>query len=640
MIKKITSVIALVLLTKICCAQLVQSNALTQPFGKISQADLDMKQCDFEKDANAMVLFDCANVFFDQEYNVIMDVHKRIKIFNDKAAKEANIRLEYSTGIWKQNISGIQAETINSDNGELEIVKVDRKNIYTEVVDKNRQAIVFTFPKVKAGTVIEFKYRWNLSNRGYIPGWWFQSHIPTRYSSLETIIPRFFDYNKLVMVNHPFTQNTENMKVMVNIPSLNNEPYMTSRKDNLDGVYYELAKVNYDRGYTVTIADTWDKVGKQIMEYTDFGEQLTKKLSNEDSFVAKAKNLKTDEEKIAYIYKQVKSTLKWNHVDRFYTNDGTTEAWAKKTGNSTEINLILYHLLKLAGINAYPMVLSTRDNGKVNPAYPNYNQFNRTVVFIPVDSEKNWVLDATNNLNCYKQIPEELLNTYGLCMKIAEHRSELIFLNESTPARQEVNITAEIKPEGKMDGFANIRSFAYQKFKSLASYQQDGEKKYADVLRSNDQNLKIEDLKLENIESDSLPLLQKVKFKLDLAGSDDHYIYFNPNLFATLSKNPFLDEKRVSSIDFGCLNDYIIGGNYKIPAGYVVEVLPSNTSLQMPDKSIVFKRILIKQDDTISIRYVLSYNKAIYYAEEYAGVFAFQKKLYQMLNEQIVLKKS
>ncbi|RYE29231.1 MAG: hypothetical protein EOP42_14870 [Sphingobacteriaceae bacterium] len=60
----------------------------------------------------------------------------------------------------------------------------------------------------------------------------------------------------------------------------------------------------------------------------------------------------------------------------------------------------------------------------------------------------------------------------------------------------------------------------------------------------------------------------------------------------------------------------------------------------MPDKSIVFKRILVKQDDIISVRYVLSYNKAIYYAEEYPGVFAFQKKLYQMLNEQIVLKKS
>ena len=29
----------------------------TQPFGKVDQADLELKACDFEKDANAEVLF-------------------------------------------------------------------------------------------------------------------------------------------------------------------------------------------------------------------------------------------------------------------------------------------------------------------------------------------------------------------------------------------------------------------------------------------------------------------------------------------------------------------------------------------------------------------------------------------------------
>ncbi len=29
-----------------------------QPYGRVDQADLEMKDCDFEKGANAMVLFD------------------------------------------------------------------------------------------------------------------------------------------------------------------------------------------------------------------------------------------------------------------------------------------------------------------------------------------------------------------------------------------------------------------------------------------------------------------------------------------------------------------------------------------------------------------------------------------------------
>ncbi len=69
-------------------------SAQTMPFGKIDTADLKMTSCDFEKDANAMVLFDQAVVTYKFS-TVIMERHKRIKIFNDKGKDEANIRIEY-----------------------------------------------------------------------------------------------------------------------------------------------------------------------------------------------------------------------------------------------------------------------------------------------------------------------------------------------------------------------------------------------------------------------------------------------------------------------------------------------------------------------------------------------------------------
>jgi len=66
----------------------------TQPFGKIDVADLKMTECAFEKDANAMVLFNTGNAYY---YNsdLIIERHKRIKIFNSKAKDKANIRIEY-----------------------------------------------------------------------------------------------------------------------------------------------------------------------------------------------------------------------------------------------------------------------------------------------------------------------------------------------------------------------------------------------------------------------------------------------------------------------------------------------------------------------------------------------------------------
>src|ERR1700749_1940717 len=79
-----------------------------QDFGKIDVADLEMKQCDFEKDANAMVLFDKGDAYFDDNFNIVMERHKRIKIFNDNGKGEANIRIEYYSRSNYEFITGLQ----------------------------------------------------------------------------------------------------------------------------------------------------------------------------------------------------------------------------------------------------------------------------------------------------------------------------------------------------------------------------------------------------------------------------------------------------------------------------------------------------------------------------------------------------
>ena len=62
----------------------------------------------------------------------------------------------------------------------------------------------------------------------------------------------------------------------------------------------------------------------------------------------------------------------------------------------------------------------------------------------------------------------------------------------------------------------------------------------------------------------------------------------------------------------------------------------------MPDTSIVFKRILEynASDNRISTRITLDFNKAVYTSDEYPMVYSFYKKLYALLDEPILLKKT
>ncbi len=394
-------------------------------------------------------------------------------------------------------------------------------------------------------------------------------------------------------------------------------------------------------GFVENGNDSWARVAGYLVDDEDFGEQLKRKLAGEDDIIAKAKALKTDDEKIAFLFNQVKSNMKWNGEDRWYTLDGTSKAWENKTGNSTEINLILYHLLKKTGISAYPMVVSTREHGKVNPVYPFISQFNRGVVYVPVDSNKRYILDATGKFNSYNETPWELLNSSGLYINPDKKTYDLLILEKHEPVRKAVFISAQIKPDGKLDGTADISSFSYRRIEDVDYYKTNGEQKYIDRLKDHDNNLKISAIKMDNMDDDTLPLVQHVNFNLDLAGSDDNYIYVNPNLFTSLHSNLFINDTRATDIDFGCQNALSLNAIYKLPAGYKVDVLPKNISMTTPDQSVVFRRIMGQQDDgSIAVRYVIMYKKSIYFKEDYADFHEFFKKMFEMLNEQIVLKKS
>ncbi|MBS1523641.1 MAG: DUF3857 domain-containing protein [Bacteroidetes bacterium] len=644
-----------------------------QPYGKVDIADLELKACDFEKDANAEVLFEKGNLSYSVDVtSVELETHTRIKIFNENGKEYANIHLQYYSGNHLENITGLEAETINLVDGKAEITKVDKKSFFNKQLDKNVSEIAFTFPNVKSGSIIEFRYKLNINRLSLIPTWDFQKKIPVKYSEYDTSIPEMFYFRPDLRLYQPMVKNTSvtdskvlkvlshehgtysssqesetipynvqnEVRAVANVPSLPNEPYMSSFEDNVQHISLNIASFKPLGGFNVNLMDTWAKVGGALSEDDDFGGQLKRSLSNEQAIINEAYAHKTTDDKIAYVFNQVKNLMKWNSIDRWYTIDGTSKAWDNKTGNSAEINLILYHLLKQCGINAYPMVVSTQNYGRVNPFNTTTLAFNRAVVYVLGDNDKKYVLDATGKYNQYNETPTELLNSMGLWIDRSKNTYDTVYVTKETPVRQSVLINAEIKPDGKIQGTAQLNSFSYNRIDAIKRYKEDGEKKYIDYLADGDNNLKISSVKFENMDVDTLPLTQKVDFDLDLAGSDQNYIYLNPNLFSSLKKNPLLNENRMSDVDFEYLRGYSINGVYKIPAGYKVDALPKDISLVMPDKGISFKRIIAEQEGSIMVRYSVNYNKIQYSKDDYPSLHEFYKKMYEMLNEQIVLKKS
>ena len=648
-----------------------------QPYGKIALEDLQMTSCDFEKDANAEVLFKFGSLYYgDDLKSIIMVVHKRIKIFNSNANDEGNIRISYYSENRLENITAIEAETINMVDGKQQITKLDKKSIHINNIDNETSEVSFAMPDVKPGCIIEYKYKWTARYNAAIPSWDFQENIPVKYNEWDTAIPDVFYFRPqlritLPLFKHTTTVQARSLKVathtfqitnsgatgdqqtdtypynenddawgMANIPSLHDDAYASSFEDNVQRLSLDLVSNKPIGGFNNEYSDTWAKVGGELAESSVFGSQLNPSLSNGDSISTKAALLKSNDEKIAYIFNQVKSNMKWNGINRWYTIDGTRKAWDNKTGNSTEINLILYHLLKQCGIEAYPMVVSTRSNGRPDPWRTSLWQFNQTVVYVPVDSSKEYILDASAKYNIYNETPAELLNSFGLYIDRTKNTYDTLTIKRDLPVRKVILINAEVKPDGKLIGTAQINCLSYDRIDAVKKYKSDGEQKYIDFLRDGDNNLKISAIKFDNMEVDTLPLTQNIEFNLELAGTDQNYIYVNTNLFTSLKSNPFLSENRLTDIYFGYLRNYSINSVFKLPAGYKIDALPKSVNMVTADKSISFKRIIAEQDGSIMVHYVIDIRKRAFNVSEYPGIHDFYKKMYEMLNEQIVLKKS
>jgi len=617
-------------------ASFVSAYAQLMPYGVVDTTDLRLTSCDFEKDANAEVLFDYASTSYKYE-TITMERHKRIKIFNDNGKDEANIRIEFYGAHHDENITDIEAETVNLNNKTIEYTAVDKKQIYTEVTDKSRKAIIFSFPNVRAGSVLEFKYKWSTPYPYNYPDWLFQGDIPCRYSEFDAGFDHEYLFNYFRNVYQRMEKDTiinvnndiQHIWALSNIKSYKIEPFMDYPEDYLECILLK----------RYISSRSWAWVGHNLLDDDDFGKQLTVKLSDESDIINKANSIPTNEEKMAYIFNSVKKSIKWNKADYWFTVDGVKKAWDKKTGNSTEINLILYHLLNAANVNASLVVLCTRDNGKIDSGYASDRKLNRTVVYCPVDPVNYYILDATSPYNTYNNVPIDLMGLKALQITPTDRISGLINIKVSS-AREVIFVDGEINPDGLLEGTSQISSSAYSREKYLKKYNDLGEKKYVDEFQDKDKKLKIFSLKMDNVESDTLPLVQTFHFNYKSAEPDGDYLYFNPNVFTTFESNPFLSESRVSNIDFGCLYSYSINGRYKIPPGYKVDALPKSVNMQMPDKGITFRRILAEQDGLIVVRYIIDYKKNLYSKDEYPSIRDFYKKMYEMLNEQIVLKKS
>jgi transglutaminase-like putative cysteine protease len=609
--------------------------------GKIDKEDILYKECSYDKDAPAEYLIDYGEVryFFTSSDFVNEGYYRvRIKIFNEKGLEYANVRLPYYTKSNRQSVGRIEGYTFNVDDaGNVITDKLGKDAILKQKIDEDHDMMVFTMPNAKVGSVIEYRYYRSKRNYYEIDDWNFQNKIPVRHSEYVVEIPSIFQFTYQKRISIPLEETTEGIAkakrfVMKNIPGLDKEPYMSCSKDYLQRVDFQLSAVNQ-----TPVLQSWKQLCEELLQREDFGIQLKKNVyKNLDDLKAEVAKCPTKFEQVNTIYKYVKRNVTWNGNNSFLTETGVKNSLEKHSGNSADMNILLVNLLRDAGFESYPLLVSTRDNGKVNMLYPFIYQFNNVYAYVDVEG-KGYVLDASNRHNPSFMVPWDVQFTQ--CYLVDNKIHQLVSLEDMKHGfKLNTSVTATIDDKGTVSGSANVLNYHYSKNQRLTSIGKGKDKYQAEYFESAHPDYKFESLVIKNEEKDSLPLENNIKFKGQLNTSGE-YVFYSPNFLLELETNDFIADQRFSDIEFGYTQYYNLYASVQFPANMEVEELPKNFKMIMPDTSIVLQRFMQKNENTISMRMTLEIKRPTYYADEYDYFKEFYAKLFEILNEQIVFRK-
>lgn len=629
--------------------------------GKVTIEELKEKMHSIDTSAVAAVLFQVGRTYFEYSnangFGLITEIDTKIKIYKKEGYGNASHAYSYFTGGFpSETVTFSKAITYNLVDGKIQKTKLKSEGEFTENRSKNWYRKKIILPDVNVGSILEYKVVIRSPHILTLPEWYFQKEIPVNYSKFTTGIPEFYNYNvrskgfisfsTTSEINNKNIQSLGNQNldysetltkyVAENVPAIKDEVFVNNIDNYTSSIIHELSGRKMPQSFYENFAYDWEGVIKKIYDADSFGNEVGKTGYFEKDIDKILSGLVTSEEKIGAIFNYVKSRMNWNNNNSYYCDEGVRKAYIDKTGNVAEINLMLVSMLRYAGIEVNPVLLSTRSNGIT--LYPSRTAFNYVIAGVE-NNDSLILLDATHKYTLPNILPFNALNWVGRIIRKSGTSAEVDLMPKNN-SKDIINLVASIDNDGKLTGKVRENYFDYNAYAFRERYNAINKESYLEQLEKKYPGIEIGEYEVLNKTDLSKPIVENYSFThnnaVEIIGDK---MYVSPMFFFAETKNIFTQEKREYPIDFIFPHQDKYNISFTIPEGYTVETLPQSKSVGMLDGIGSFKYLISNNENQFQIVYSLDINQAIVGSEYYDVLKNFFKEIVDIHSEKIVLKK-
>ena len=630
-------------------------------WGDIPREDLEMQSCPSDPNASVLVLCDYGESAFDNELNIVFKKHLRVKVLTQKGFDWGTFSIVLANGDVKERIKDIEGTTYSLDEkGAVIRNDLTDGDIFRQDIDDRHNLCRFTLPALKRGCVFEVRYTIIANSLFYMRDWDFQSSEPVRWSEYRIRSPRnisyaaitwgfepysvkeirdvnqFFSGSAATLLDGSLVRCYEMRWVAQNLPALRDEPYITTLDDYTNKINVQLAAYTFHGSLTTPVLHTWDVVLKELLDSGKFGGRIDDTHAVRKRTEEVTRGLTTPEEKMRALYKWVATSIVWDGKYRLFADQDVNDVLDSRKGNNAEITFLLLSMLKSAGIEGAPVIVSTRSNGVVQDIYPMVNQFNYVLAKATVGTQ-TYFLDARDPFRPFELLPPEVLNVRGLVVKngdaewvtVTSGRSEVLHSYASVRVRADGWVTATL--QDTMTDYG-----AYFARRDL------GDRKTSDVLKeayeTEATGLALDSAEITGKDSVGAPLVYEawVSSPMYAQGNGD-FIYLNPHIIHRTRSNVFKREVRKFPVDFSYTRDFEGTVVIAIPDSFELREPVGNRSFTVGPDLVTYSRLVRADQKTIEVKTEFRVRQTTVMPKYYATLKAMYGKIVTAEDEQFVL---
>ena len=518
-------------------------------------------------------------------------------------------------------IEDVKATAFNMEGTKVVKTSLKKSDIVNKTIDEHNYLVEFTVPNVKEGTVIEYEYTIHSQLFWELRDWYAQCDIPVVFAKLDMNIPNFLIFN---IEDHgiqrlTYTCTAGSMKYKVESDPLANpmsvvtnhyvyvgrdlkgmpkDDFVWNVKDYWAGITAELRQYRLRGMNQMDYAQTWEKIDNMLLEDPALGLQLSSHSPLHDELTAAhVADITEQRERMAAVCKLVLDKVKWDGTYRLATTDDNTGATLKRgTGSNADVNMLLIQSLRDAGLQAYPVVLRTRDEGMMPYNFPSISKLNSYVVGVQFQNGSTAFVDASSENGFINALPAQL-QVESARLIIPDNKSQWVNLQKLSRPKVTTVIEATLSAQGLLKGKqTTLRSGIGQETKEEKEISLQG-------------------------------------------AADASTISFSPYSLLPIRENPFTEDQRQLPVEFPTTESDQVIINITLPEGYAVEDAPKSIAATTPDKGISGRLATYPSEGKVDVHYQFSINKVAHPNKNYPAIMDMFALFAQHSKDVLIVKK-